>query len=151
MVVIDDASLREFTFKILVVAGAEPEEADWVADCLVLSNLKGVDSHGVQQIPGYVKDIEDGALKPGSRPTLIRERAATTFYDGNWGYGYSVAREVMDRTLEKAGDSGSAFSGIRNIHHIGRVGKWAEMALDRNNDGHREPARRGLHRPLGVR
>jgi LDH2 family malate/lactate/ureidoglycolate dehydrogenase len=135
LVVIDDAPLREFTSKILAAAGTEPEEANWVADCLVLSNLKGVDSHGVQQIPGYVKAIEDGVLKPGSQPTLIRERAATTFYDGNWGYGYSVAREVMEKTIEKAREAGSAFSGIRKIHHIGRVGKWAEMALDHDMIG----------------
>jgi LDH2 family malate/lactate/ureidoglycolate dehydrogenase len=130
MVVIDGASLREFASKILEAAGTEREEAEWVADCLVLSNLKGVDSHGVQQIPGYVKAVEDGVLKPGAHPTLIKERAATSFYDGNWGYGYSIARDVMNETLEKARKAGSAFSGIRNIHHIGRVGKWAEMALD---------------------
>ena len=135
MAVIDDASLQEFTSKILIEAGTKKEEADWVAGCLVLSNLKGVDSHGVQQIPGYVKDIEEGVLKPGSRPMLIQERAATSFYDGNWGYGYSVAREVMEKTMEKARDAGSAFSGIRNIHHIGRVGKWAELALDQNMIG----------------
>jgi LDH2 family malate/lactate/ureidoglycolate dehydrogenase len=135
MVVISDESLREFTAKILVAAGTEQEEADWVADCLVLSNLKGVDSHGVQQIPGYVKEIEDGILNPGAGPTLIQERTATTFYNGNWGYGYSVAREVMNRTLEKAREAGSAFSGIREVRHIGRVGKWAEMALDEDMIG----------------
>jgi LDH2 family malate/lactate/ureidoglycolate dehydrogenase len=130
LVIVNDSNLREFCKRILVAAGTPEEEAEWVADCLVLSNLKGVDSHGVQQIPGYVKAIEDGFLKPGQRIEVVKELAATTFFDGNWGYGYSIAREAMEMTMEKAKKAGMAFSGIRNIHHIGRVGKWAEMALD---------------------
>ena len=130
LVIIGDGALRELGAKILEAAGTPREEAAWVSDCLVLSNLKGVDSHGVQQIPGYVKAIEDGFLKPGAKATLLEERAATSFYDGNWGYGYSIAREVMAATVKKAREAGAAFSGIRNVHHIGRVGKWAELALD---------------------
>jgi LDH2 family malate/lactate/ureidoglycolate dehydrogenase len=130
MVVISDKKLRDFSSKILVAAGTSKEEADWVAECLVLSNLKGVDSHGVQQIPGYVKGIEEGSLKPGSKIGVIQELGATTLFEGNWGYGYTIARDAMKLTIEKAKTMGIAFSGIRNIHHIGRVGKWAEMALE---------------------
>ncbi len=55
LVIIDDGPLRELGAKILEAAGTPCEEAALVSECLVLSNLKGVDSHGVQQIPGYVK------------------------------------------------------------------------------------------------
>jgi LDH2 family malate/lactate/ureidoglycolate dehydrogenase len=130
LVIITDMMLRELGAKTLEAAGTQPEEAAWVADCLVLSNLKGIDSHGVQQVPGYVKAIEDGFLKPGAELETLEERAATTFFDGGWGYGYSMAREAMRITMEKAREAGVAFSGIRNVHHIGRVGKWAELALD---------------------
>jgi LDH2 family malate/lactate/ureidoglycolate dehydrogenase len=130
MVIVSEDDLRELCEETLRAAGTPPDEAAWVSDCLVLSNLKGVDSHGVQQIPGYVKAIEDGFLKPGQKPTLIEERAATALYNGNWGYGYTIAREVMQETLRRARKAGIAFSGIRNVHHIGRVGRWAEMALE---------------------
>jgi LDH2 family malate/lactate/ureidoglycolate dehydrogenase len=135
MVLVTEEMLKEFGTKILKEAGTPEEEAAWVTDCLVLSNLKGVDSHGIQQIPGYVKAIKDGVLKPGLKPILIEERAATSFYDGNWGYGYTIAREVMETTMKKAKESGIAFSGIRNIHHIGRVGKWVELALEKDMIG----------------
>ncbi|MFP3952144.1 MAG: Ldh family oxidoreductase [Candidatus Bathyarchaeia archaeon] len=130
MVIVRDKRLREFCKKILIAAGTPAEEAEWVAECLVLSNLKGVDSHGVQLVPGYVDAIEEGFLKPGSELQIIKELPATTYFDGGWGYGYTMAREAMKKTIEKAKKAGVAFSGIRNIHHIGRVGKWAEMALD---------------------
>jgi len=81
LVIIGDGALRELGAKILEAAGTPGEEAAWVSDCLVLSNLKGVDSHGVQQIPGYVKAIEDGFLKPGAKATLLegaRRRVSMT-------------------------------------------------------------------------
>jgi len=135
MVVVTEENLKKLGTEVLKAAGTPEEEATWVTDCLVLSNLKGVDSHGIQQIPGYVKAIEDGFLKPGMKPSIIEERSATSFFDGGWGYGYTIAREVMERTMEKAKEAGSAFSGIRNVHHIGRVGKWAEMTLDKEMIG----------------
>lgn len=135
MIIISDKKLREFSSKILQAAETSKDEADWVAECLVLSNLKGVDSHGVQQIPGYVKNIEEGSLVPGSKISVVQELGASTLFEGNWGYGYTIAREGMKLTLEKAKKMGVAFSGIRNIHHIGRVGKWAEMALEEDMIG----------------
>jgi uncharacterized oxidoreductase len=135
LVVATDSMLRDLGAKILEAAGTPLDEAVWVADCLVLSNLKGVDSHGIQLIPGYVKDIQDGFLKPGVKIKLLNETAATTYFDGGWGYGYSIAKEAMEITMEKARKSGIAYSGIRNVHHLGRLGRWAEMALEEDMIG----------------
>lgn len=135
LVIVTDKMLRELGVEVLVAAGTPAEEAAWVAECLVLSNLKGVDSHGVMQIPGYVKAINEGFLKPGAEPRLISERAATSFFDGCWGYGYTIAREVMGRTMAKAKEVGAAYSGVVNVHHIGRVGRWVEMALEKDMIG----------------
>ena len=135
MVIVTDGMLRELATEMLRAVGTPEDEAAWVAHCLVLSNLKGVDSHGVQQIPGYVKDIQDGFLKPGAKLKLLKERAATAFFDGGWGYGYTIARDAMRKTMEKARKAGVAYSGIRNIHHVGRVGMWAEMALEEDMIG----------------
>ena len=122
--------LRELGTEVLKAAGTAEDEAAWVADCLVMSNVKGVDSHGVQQIPGYVRSIQDGNLKPGAELKLIKETAATALFDGGGGFGYTMAREAMKITIEKAREAGIAYSGVRNLHHIGRVGRWAEMALE---------------------
>jgi LDH2 family malate/lactate/ureidoglycolate dehydrogenase len=135
LVIVTDVMLREFATEILKSAGTQRDEAAWVADCLVLSNLKGVDSHGVQQLPDYVKDIKEGSLKPSAKPKILKERGATTFFDGGRGYGYTIARDVMKVTMKKAKKAGVAFSGIINIHHIGRVGKWAEIALEEDMIG----------------
>jgi len=135
MVIFTDEMLRSFTVEILKATGTSEDEAAWVAHCLVLSNLKGVDSHGVQQIPGYVKETKEGSLRPGAKLKQLKNKAAIALFDGGGGYGYTMAREAMKITMEKAKEAGVAYSGIRNIRHIGRVGMWAEMALERDMIG----------------
>jgi len=135
LAILDYEVLRDFGAEILKVAGSSEEEAAWVADCLVLSNLKGVDSHGVRLIPGYVKDLQDGFLKPDVRIRVLNETAATAYFDGGWGFGYTIAREAMEITMKKARKAGVAYSGIVNVHHLGRVGRWVEMAVEEDMVG----------------
>jgi uncharacterized oxidoreductase len=130
MVILTDQKLREVGKEIFKAAGASEDEAEWVTDCLVLSNLKGVDSHGVRHIPGYVRAIQRGDIELGAQLSLVKEMPATLFYDGGGGFGYTIARDAMNATIKKAKNSGMVYCGVRNLHHIGRVGKWPEMALD---------------------
>ena len=45
---------------ILKAAGVSDDTATLVATSLVASNLRGVDSHGVQLLPYYVEQLEAG-------------------------------------------------------------------------------------------
>jgi len=130
LVILTDWQLRELGTKIFEAVGVPGDEAAWVIDCLVESNLKGVDSHGVQWIPEYAKMVQEGKIKPGAKIMVLKETVATALLDGGGGFGYTMAREAMMVTIRKAKEVGVAYSGVRNIHHIGRVGKWAEMALE---------------------
>jgi LDH2 family malate/lactate/ureidoglycolate dehydrogenase len=135
LVVVTDKQLQELGTKTFMAVGVPKDEAAFVTDCLVRANLKGVDSHGVQQIPGYVKLIQAGKIKPGAKIKLLKETAATALFDGGSGFGYTMAREAMEATMKKARIAGIAFSGVQNLGHIGRVGRWAEMALENNMIG----------------
>ncbi len=51
--------------------------------------------------------------------------------DGQRGMGQSVARQAMDLGIERAQLHGHCIFGLRNSHHIGRIGHWAEMAAEK--------------------
>jgi len=135
LVVLTDKQLQELGTKMFVALGVPKDEAVWVTDCLVRANLKGVDSHGVQMIPRYVQDIKQGRLKPEAKIKLMKETAATALFDGGGGFGYTMARQAMEATIKKARKAGVAYSGVCNLHHIGRVGRWPEMALEEDMIG----------------
>ena len=52
--------LKEFTKEVFVRVGVPPEDAETEAEVLVWANRRGVDSHGVLQIPFYVQEVDGG-------------------------------------------------------------------------------------------
>ena len=59
---VSSKSLTEFIHKLYAKAGMAPEEAEYHAKALVLSSLRGVDSHGVMRTNAYLTRIENGAI-----------------------------------------------------------------------------------------
>ncbi|MEZ5557343.1 MAG: malate/lactate/ureidoglycolate dehydrogenase [Pseudomonadales bacterium] len=124
---IDPDRLRRFAASIFVTAGAEQALADEVAAHLVMANLKGHDSHGVGMIPAYVGNLRAGHLKADAHAELIRDRGAVLLVDGHMGFGQVVGREAVDLALQRVRDTGVVCVGVRNCHHLGRIGHYGEL------------------------
>ena len=120
--------LRRLTRQILEAAGAVPDQAEIVADHLVLANLRGVDSHGVWHIQGYVRAIRDGHIRIAAEPKIARETPASALVQGDWTFGHVVGRFAMQTAIAKAGNQGLSVVSLVQTHHIGRLGHYAEMA-----------------------
>jgi uncharacterized oxidoreductase len=127
---IDHRKLRGIAADIFIACGSASEEADCVADHLVDANLAGHDSHGVGMIPHYVKNWRAGTVKPNSRGRIVGEPGAIIVYDGERGYGQVVARAATQFAIVEARAGGLALLALRNAHHIGRVGAYAELCAE---------------------
>jgi uncharacterized oxidoreductase len=117
---------------IFQAIGVSPEEAAWMAELLVRSNLRGHDSHGVIRIPQYIASWRKGDANPIAKPRVIQEGPATALVDGDLGFGQIVAKQGMELAMGKAGAVGVAVVGIFNCNHIGRLADYTEMAFDRD-------------------
>lgn len=124
------AQLRSCVESILLAGGSEAEEARVVADHLVLANLSGHDSHGIGMIPTYVRNLQKKTLVPNQRAKIVLDSGAILAFDGCRGYGQSIGRQVMARAIERCGDTGVVLMTLRNSHHLGRIGTYAELALE---------------------
>ena len=122
------ASLKELVAEIFRRGGSEDAEARLVADHLVEANLMGHDSHGVGLVPTYVKHVLDGLLKPNTAAQVVKDDGAILVFDGNRGYGRRVAGEAMAAAIDRCRDTGLVLLGLRNAHHIGRVGAYGEQS-----------------------
>jgi uncharacterized oxidoreductase len=120
-------ALHAYVRAIWERAGSEPREAELVADHLVMANLSGHDSHGVGMIPRYVASLADGELKLNAHARIVRDAGAVLTVDGGTGFGQVVAYEAMEHGIERAKRLGVCAVGLRNAHHIGRIGHWAEQ------------------------
>ncbi|MGN6389159.1 MAG: malate/lactate/ureidoglycolate dehydrogenase [Burkholderiaceae bacterium] len=120
-------TLHRFVRALWQAAGSSEREAGLVADHLVSANLAGHDSHGVGMIPRYVRSLGEGALQLNRHARVVRDAGAVLTVDGELGFGQVVAHEAMALGIERALRLGVCAVGLRNAHHIGRIGHWAEQ------------------------
>ncbi|MCC7447901.1 MAG: Ldh family oxidoreductase [Anaerolineae bacterium] len=130
MVVKSPDELHQFVKAITLAAGANEHNADRLAEALVSSNLCGVDTHGVRHLPGYVRGIQAGEIKPTASPEILSEHASSAVIKGNWTFGHVTAKYAIDVAIEKAQKNGIAIVSAVELHHIGRLGEYAETAAE---------------------
>jgi hydroxycarboxylate dehydrogenase B len=118
--------LRGFVRDVFVSAGATIDAAGEVAAHLVEANLKGHDSHGVGMIPAYVRNIGVGHLDPRAEIDVVRDGGAVLLVDGRRGFGQVVGRQATDLAIERVARTGVVCMGLRNAHHLGRIGSYGE-------------------------
>jgi uncharacterized oxidoreductase len=124
---IDHQKLRDLTARLLKAGGCSETEAAIVTDHLVEANLSGHDSHGVGMLPHYFRNLAAGTLVPNQKPEVVSETATFAVWDGRSGYGQVIARDAMAWAIGAAKRHGVAVHGLRNTHHIGRVGTYGEI------------------------
>lgn len=132
---IDPAELEPFATRLLQATGAPAEAAAAVAESLVLSDLRGHNSHGTRRIPQYTDSIRgelDGVytIDPSALPSVVSEGPTHAQIDGRFAFGQVVGREAVDLAVEKADENGVAMIGIRDATHLGRIGEWSERVAD---------------------
>lgn len=120
---------REWVWNLWRAAGCADAEARLVADHLVGANLAGHDSHGVAMVMPYVRSLKAGELQLNQRISVATDSDTLLVVDGNRGMGQSIAHQTMQLAIDRAREKGVAIVGLRNTHHIGRVGHWAEEAI----------------------
>jgi hydroxycarboxylate dehydrogenase B len=125
------AQLRATIARIIAAAGSSAEESRQVADNLVLANLSGHDSHGVGMVPRYIEAVLEGGLKPNTGVAVKLDAASLLALDGQRGYGQVVGEQAMRLGMTRAQDTGSCVMALANAHHLGRIGHFAEMAVER--------------------
>lgn len=133
-VVVDEARLRELCRAVLRAIGSSDAEQHTVADHLVDAMLKGHDSHGVQMLSGYIGSYKQGILRPNADIKVVGQSGPMLTIDGGGfdegGFGMAAAAAATELAVEVAKEHGCCILMLRNCHHIGRVGTYAEMAAD---------------------
>jgi LDH2 family malate/lactate/ureidoglycolate dehydrogenase len=123
------AALRTFCVRVFEKLNVASADAEITADVLVEANLRGVDSHGVDQLRRYVNGLQSGLMVPRPNEKTLRETATTALIDADAGLGQPASFRSMQRAIEKAEKSGIGFVTVRNSNHYGIAGYYAMMAL----------------------
>ncbi|MEM9855799.1 MAG: Ldh family oxidoreductase [Bacteroidota bacterium] len=130
-----EAELREFTHNVFVAMGCSNEHANLATDVLISADLRGIDSHGVARLSGYVRLWEAGRINTTPDLKITYETPSTAVLDGDAGLGLIVAPKAMEIAMEKARLVGSGWVSVKNSNHFGIAGYHTLMASKRDMVG----------------
>ncbi|MBI4526533.1 MAG: Ldh family oxidoreductase [Deltaproteobacteria bacterium] len=126
---VSEKALRETVAAIFAKLGLTAEDAALGANVLVMTDLRGVDSHGVSNmLRTYVEGYRKGQLNPRPDWRVVRESPATATIDGDGGLGIILGPKAMRKAIEKARLVGVGIVTMYNGRHLGAVGHHAMLA-----------------------
>lgn len=123
-------NLKRFCIDAFKQFGFTEEQSGIITDVLLLSDLYGIESHGMQRMVRYHKGIEKGLIKVEAKPEVIFETPVSAVIEGNDGMGQLNGHFAMKIAIEKAKKNGIAIVSVRNSNHYGIAGYYAKMACD---------------------
>lgn len=127
--------LLQFTRQIFQKTGCPADQSALAAKVLLSADLRGIDSHGVARLSGYVRLWEAKRVNatPGIR--IVHETPSTAVVDGDSGLGLVVAPFAMQVAIDKAKNAGTGWVSVQNSNHFGIAGYHAMMALQHDMIG----------------
>lgn len=110
--------------------GFSEEHCRIITDVLLMSDLYGIESHGMQRIVRYHKGIEKGLIDINAKPETVFETPVSAVIDAHDSMGQIVGNAAMKKAIEKAKTSGIGIVSVRNSNHYGIAGYYAKLACD---------------------
>lgn len=128
--------LKNFCKQAYAKAGVPEAEAEIVADLLVRSDLRGVETHGVTRLPIYIRRLQKGFVRKESSITVIKEKGPTAFLDGHGSMGHLAASRGMEEAIRRAEEYGLGWVSVRDSGHFGVAGLFPMMAVKKDFIGY---------------
>jgi L-2-hydroxycarboxylate dehydrogenase (NAD+) len=127
--------LKTFCEAVFHTMGCPADQAKLAADVLLSADLRGIDSHGLARLSGYVRLWEANRINATPDIRIVHESPSTAVIDGDAGLGLVVAPKAMEIAIEKARTAGTGWVAVRNSNHFGIAGYHTMMALQHDMIG----------------
>src|SRR5687767_12653081 len=127
--------LKEFALAIFNSIGCPADEAILATEVLLKADLRGIDSHGIARLSGYVRLWDKKRVNSTPDVRIIHESPSTAVVDGDAGLGLVVAPKAMEIAIGKARQAGTGWVSVKNSNHFGIAGYHAMMALEHDMIG----------------
>ena len=129
------SDLSVFTYNIFKAIGCSDEHATIATNALLAADIRGIDSHGVARLSGYVRLWKAKRMNANPDIKIVHETPSTAVVDGDSGLGLVVAPFAMQVAISKARNVGTGWVSVRNSNHFGIAGYYAMMALEHDMIG----------------
>ncbi len=116
--------------RLFVKHGFSEAKAHVLAKVHSESTLCGVNSHGINRVPLFIKYIENGLVQVDAEPEKMETFGSIERWDGHLGPGVINAVKCSNRAIELAKLHGMGLVALRNTNHWMRGGTYGWQAAE---------------------
>jgi ureidoglycolate dehydrogenase (NAD+) len=129
--VIGENEARWLTRAALADAGLCATDAQEVADALVDSSVRGIDTHGLRMLPQYLDELATGVANATAMIRMVSDRGAGLLIDADGALGIVAGLAAARLAAKRAGKFGVTAVGVRNSNHFGAASVYTrQLARD---------------------
>ncbi|MEY3433068.1 MAG: hypothetical protein RL131_1004 [Bacteroidota bacterium] len=132
---IDYNQLLSFTQAVFKQMGCSTQDAELGSKALLAADLRGIDSHGVARLSGYIRLWEANRINAQAKIEILHETPSTASIDGDGGLGLVIGSKAIDIAIEKASQVGTGWVAVSNSNHFGIAAFHAMRALEKDMIG----------------
>ena len=121
---------HKFAVDVLTRVGVPAERAVIVAESLVLADLRGVDTHGINRLPAYISRVRTGVLTRSPRLEFVQRSPVMASLDAKDTFGFVAGRLAIDHAVSMAQTFGVGIVGVKNSGHYGMAATYLLRAIE---------------------
>jgi LDH2 family malate/lactate/ureidoglycolate dehydrogenase len=114
----------------LMSVGLQEHDARDVAEVLVETSLRGIDTHGLRLLQQYVDEVANGVATANPSITPSVDRGATVQLDAGGALGVIAGLAATRLVIERAPVHGVSVVGVRNSNHFGSASTYSRRIAD---------------------
>jgi LDH2 family malate/lactate/ureidoglycolate dehydrogenase len=111
--------------------GLPKVQVDAVVSQLVVTSLRGVDTHGITLAERYLEGIKSGDINKKPKVKLVKDKGSIAVIDGDNGLGAYLATEATKLAIKKAKVGGIGSVSLVNLTHCGALSYFGLLVAER--------------------
>lgn len=126
---ITPSSAESLAKAVLVAHGVPDERASLVASALALADLRGVDTHGINRLPGYIARLTAGVVDPAPELSFDSKTPVMALLDAKNTFGFVAGSLAIDKCIEMTKTYGMGMVSVKRSNHYGMGATYVLRAV----------------------
>ncbi len=119
-----------FAMALLEKAGMPRDRAKTMAEVMVEGDLLGHDTHGLDQLDGYLEQIRDGLMTTSGDPEVVHDLGSCMTWDGRRLPGHWLVKQAIAEARNRILSHPIVTIVIGRGHHIGCLQAYLKPVTD---------------------
>lgn len=125
---ISHSQMQDILFRLFRKYLFTEEKSLTLARVFTDNTVSGVNSHGINRVPLFIKYVQKGIVKVDSEAEKVESFGSIERWDGKFGPGILNAITCTNRVVELANQYGMGLVALRNTNHWMRGGAYGWQA-----------------------